>query len=106
MLFCRLSAAGLPTALQVFDDRFVLFTEAGASEHDVLSKNASQLPNGTWALADSSELIGQPRSAFLVAAPLQDIWIIQTTLLERSRWREWSKQHDAKMYVMDWFLFQ
>jgi hypothetical protein len=101
VLFRRLSA-GLPTALQEFDDRFFLFTEAGASEHNLLAKNALQLPNGTWALADSSELIEHPCSAFL-AAPLEDIWVIQATSPKRSRWREWSKQRDAKIYVMDWF---
>jgi hypothetical protein len=101
LLFRRLSA-GLPTALQVFDDRFFLFTETGASEHGLLAKNALHLPNGTWALADSSEFIEKPCSAFL-AAPLKNVWVIQATSPKRSRWREWSKQRDAKMYVMDWF---
>ena len=101
LLFLRLSA-GLPTALQVFDDRLFLFTETGASEHDLLAKTASQLPDGTWALADSSEFIDQPCSAFL-ASPLQDIWVIQVTSPKRSRWHEWSKQREANTYVMDWF---
>jgi hypothetical protein len=80
VLFHHLSA-GLPTAIQVFDNRFFLFTETGASEHDLLAKNASQLPNGTWALADSSEFIEQPCSTFL-ATPLEDIWVIQATSLK------------------------
>ena len=101
LLFLRLSA-GLPTALQVFDDRLFLFTETGASEHNFLAKNALQLPKGTWALAASSEFIEQPCSAFL-ATPLKNIWVIQATSPKRSRWREWSKQWDAKMYVTDWF---
>ena len=101
VLFRRLSA-GLPTALQVFDDRFFLFTEAGASEHDLRAKNAFQLPNGTWALADSGELIMQPCSAFLAAHP-KNIWVIQATSPKRSMWHEWSKQRNAKLYVMDWF---
>ena len=101
VLFRRLSA-GLPTALQVFDDRFFLFTEAGASEHDLRAKNAFQLPNGTWALADSGELIMQPCSAFLAAHP-KNVWVIQATSPKRSMWHEWSKQRNAKLYVMDWF---
>jgi hypothetical protein len=101
VLFRRLSA-GLPTALQVFDDRFFLFTETGASEHDLLANTASQLPDGTWTLADSSEFIEQPCSTFL-AAPLQHIWVIQATSPKQSRWHEWSKQREANMYVMDWF---
>jgi hypothetical protein len=101
VLFRRLSV-GLPTALQVFDDRFFLFTETGASQLDLLAQTASQLPNGTWALADSSEFIEQPCSAFL-ATPLRDVWVIQATSPKRSRWREWSKQREANMYVMDWF---
>ena len=101
VLFRRLSA-GLPTALQVLDDRFFLFTETDTSEHNLLAKNTLQLPHGTWALAASSEFIEQPCSAFL-AAPLKKIWVIQATLPKQSRWREWSKQRDAKMYVMDWF---
>jgi hypothetical protein len=63
VLFRRLSA-GLPTALQVFDDRFFLFTETGASEHDLVAKTASKLPPGTWALTNSGEFIEQPCSAF------------------------------------------
>jgi hypothetical protein len=101
VLFRRL-CAGLPTALQVFDDRFFLFTEEGFSEHNLEAKNASQLPKGTWALADSSELIHQPCSAFLATSP-REVWIIQATSPKISRWKEWSKQRIANKYVMDWF---
>lgn len=86
----------------MFDDRFFLFTEAGASELDVVAKSGSKLPPGTWALANSSDFVGQPCSAFL-AARRNGTWIIQATLPKRSSWFEWSKQQAAEFYVMNWF---
>lgn len=101
VLFRRLSE-GLPTAFQVFDDKFFLFTETGASQHDTTTESALILPPGTWALTNSGEFIGQPCSAFL-AAPRKDVWIMQATSPNRSRWYEWSKQRGARHYVMDCF---
>ena len=102
VLFRRLSA-GLPTALQVFKDRFFLFTEAGASGHDAqMTRNASEIPYGTWALAASGLFFGQPCDAFL-ASPAKEVWIVQATPPRRSMWHEWSKQQSVNTYVMDWF---
>ena len=101
VLLQRLSA-GLPTAFHVFSDRFFLFTETGASEHDVVDKSGLILPPGTWALTNSGEVIEQPCDAFL-AAPQDQVWIIQATSPKRSRWHEWRKQLRARLYVMDWF---
>ncbi|KAF8346138.1 hypothetical protein F5887DRAFT_962858 [Amanita rubescens] len=101
VLLRRLSA-GLPTAFHVFSDRFFLFTEAGASQHDVVDQSGLKLPPGTWALSNSGEVIEQPCAAFLSAPPGR-AWIIQATSPKRSRWREWKKQLRAKLYVMDWF---
>ncbi|KAF8342458.1 hypothetical protein F5887DRAFT_974351 [Amanita rubescens] len=100
VLLHRLSA-GLPTAFQVFDDRFFLFTETGAEELDVVAKSGLKLPPGTWALTNSGDLIEQPCSAFLSSR--RRAWIIQATSPKRSRWYEWSKQHSARCYVMDCF---
>ena len=102
VLLRRLSE-GLPTAFQVFGDRFFLFTETGASEHNVVDTSALILPPGTWALANSSELVGQPCNAFLAAHNM--VWIIQATSPKRSMWYEWKKQRYARLYVMDWFPF-
>lgn len=66
------------------------------------TKNVSKIPDGTWALADSGEIIEQPGSAFL-ATPLSKVWVIQATSPKRSRWFEWRKQRNASMYVMDCF---
>ena len=79
----RRLSQGLPTAFQMFDDRFFLFTEAGASELDVVAKSSSKIPSGTWALTNSGEFVGQPCSAFL-AARRNGTWIIQATLPKRS----------------------
>lgn len=86
----------------MFNDRFFLFTEAGPSKHSVVAASAMEIPSGTWALANSSDFVGQPCSAFL-AARRNGTWIIQATLPKRSRWFEWSKQQEARFYVMDWF---
>ena len=88
--------------IEVFSDRFFLYTETGASEHGLVGKNTLMLPPGIWALTNSGELIEQPCAAFL-SAPEENAWIIQATLPKRSRWHEWSKQLHARFYVMDWF---
>ena len=99
VLLRRLSA-GLPTAFHVFRKTFFLFTETGASQHDV--DYVFELPPGTWALTNSGEVIEQPCPAFL-CAPLRRAWIIQATSPKRSRWHEWCKQLKASLYVMDCF---
>jgi hypothetical protein len=55
-----------------FEDRFFLFTETGASVHDLLARNAFKLHHGTCALTES----GEPCGAFL-GARLGKIWIIE-----------------------------
>jgi hypothetical protein len=70
--------------------------------HSPVTSNSSLLPPGTWALADSNAMIGKPCGAFLDTSP-KDVWIVQATSPLRERWYEWSKQHDASKYVMDWF---
>ena len=101
VLLRRLSA-GLPTAFHVFSDKFFLFTESGASRHDVVDESGLELPPGTWALTNSGEVIERPCPAFL-CAPQRRVWIIQATSPKRSRWHEWCKQLKARFYVMDYF---
>ena len=61
------------------------------------------LPQGTWALSDSDEVAKRPCTAFLDAAKRKVAWIVQTTSPLEERYKEWSKQRDAEMFVMDYF---
>jgi hypothetical protein len=88
--------------LQTSDDSFLNFTGTGATVHSVAAGSSVHLTPGTWALTDSNALVAAPCSAFLQASGL-DVWVVQATSAMKSRWHEWSKQHNASRYVMDWF---
>jgi hypothetical protein len=91
----------LPTALQTDSEVFFVFTKEGASVHPTTSRGV-QFPPDTWALADSNEMINQPCGAFLMAS-LKNVWVVQASSPLKKRWREWTKQRDASIYIMEVF---
>jgi hypothetical protein len=97
-VLCRRLCAGLPTAFQLNEDEFAFFTENGP----VVEKSTSRypFPSGTWLLADSNAMVSQPCGAFLRSTI--DVLVVQTTSPKVSRWKEWSKQRQARVFVMDW----
>ena len=90
-------AYGLPNHKHIF----FLFTEdrVCALSADA-AENSVRLPLNTWALTDSNASVGPPCEAFLAAAG-GTAWVVQATSPKRSRWYEWHKQMQARLYVMD-----
>jgi len=97
-VLCRRPCAGLPTAFQVNEGLYALFTDDGP----IVKKSSGRhpFPPGTWALADSNAVVSQPCGAFLHSTI--DVLVVQTTSPKLMRWKEWSKQRRARMFVMDW----
>jgi len=90
-----------PTALQILDDKFLLFTEKDVLVLSTSSSSRTKIPPFTWALADSSEKILQPCMAFLAIDADKQASIIQACSPKESRWKEWKKQHGARLFVME-----
>ncbi|KAI0293027.1 hypothetical protein B0F90DRAFT_189955 [Multifurca ochricompacta] len=99
LLFHRLSK-GLPTAFQILPDSFVLFTDSGA---EVFAHRFGELPDGTWALADSNAKNPLPCNSFLDACGPRDAFIVQTSSPDEKRYKTWKKEYNAYGYVMDSF---
>ncbi|KAI0290088.1 hypothetical protein B0F90DRAFT_667656 [Multifurca ochricompacta] len=99
LLFHRLSK-GLRTAFQILPDSFVLFTDSGA---EVFAHRFGELPDGTWALADSNAKNPLPCNSFLDACGPRDAFIVQTSSPDEKRYKTWKKEYNAYGYVMDCF---
>ncbi|KAG9316860.1 hypothetical protein JVU11DRAFT_2935 [Chiua virens] len=56
-------------------------------------------PPFVWVLCDSNDKVESPSGVF--RGEQDRIRIIQTTSPKVSRWKEWTKQHGADIYVMD-----
>ncbi|KIJ08878.1 hypothetical protein PAXINDRAFT_158031 [Paxillus involutus ATCC 200175] len=89
-----------PTAYQYHDDRYFLFTETGVTSqpanHD-LPLDTSHGGTHIWALSDSNARTIQPASAFITLG----VRTVQAASPNRQRWKEWTKQAKAGLYVMD-----
>ncbi|OCH84926.1 hypothetical protein OBBRIDRAFT_785530 [Obba rivulosa] len=86
-----------PTAVQMNSDMFVLFSDRGVEYHSTVGRTYDVLPLGTWALTDSSEVVTLPCTPFLQSRAT----IIQATSPAKHRWKEWGKQHEADLYIME-----
>ena len=83
--------------MQYNTDDFVLFTDEGPTEHD--GRHIFSFPSGTWALSDSNEAV-MPCFAFRRSRP--NVFVLQTTSPEASRYKEWQKQRmGVRTYVME-----
>ncbi|KAI0290640.1 hypothetical protein B0F90DRAFT_1784429 [Multifurca ochricompacta] len=99
LLFYCLSD-GRPTALQIVPECFVLFTDSGP---EVYSHVSIKLPDETLALADSNAENPLPCHSFLRASKKHDAFIVQTSSPDQRRYKAWSKEYHAPIYVMDCF---
>jgi len=95
-LLARLLGERKTVALQISARRYVLFTEQGANIYK--GDSPSGIPPGAWVLSDSlgkDEI--QPCSAFLFS----DAYLVHTSSPAAHIWKDWTKQVDAMMHVMD-----
>ncbi|KAF9242372.1 hypothetical protein BU15DRAFT_60492 [Melanogaster broomeanus] len=91
-----------PTAFQYFHCKYFLFTQNGVTTHSTCDDEPLRSWHGIWALSDSSDATIQPACAFLGVLGVRTI---QATYPDFERWKEWTKQHQAGLYIMDnWTL--
>jgi hypothetical protein len=86
----------LPTAIQFTEEYFVLFDENGAWKYPSSLYYHRVIPSGSWALVNSGYRLTAPGPALFS----KDTVLVQTTSPAPRRWKEWKKQHSAKIYVM------
>ncbi|KAF9236136.1 hypothetical protein BU15DRAFT_50502 [Melanogaster broomeanus] len=85
------------TAFQYFPDVYLLFTETGVTAYATNDAEPLVSRHGIWALADSNADTIQPADAFR----RPKIRTIQAASPDTKRWKEWRKQHKARVYIMD-----
>ncbi|KAI9441165.1 hypothetical protein BJY52DRAFT_502931 [Lactarius psammicola] len=100
-LLLRSLSAMRPVALEL-PRQIIIFQDNGVYSLP-LTADPNRFPEGTWALSDSNVITKRPCNAFLEAAGCQRAWIIQTTSPLEVRWKEWSKEHNADVFVMKYF---
>ena len=88
-------------ALQL-SDHFIVFQDNRVHKYP-LKSNFRCLPEGTWALTDSSGNSEQPCGVFLKAATARIAWVVQTTSPSEKRYKEWKKEYRADIFYMDNF---
>ncbi|KAI0299665.1 hypothetical protein B0F90DRAFT_601243 [Multifurca ochricompacta] len=62
-----------------------------------------QLPDETWALANSNAKNPLPCYSFLRACKLTNAFIVQTSYPDKRMYKTWSKEYTADVYAMDCF---
>ncbi|KAH7885728.1 hypothetical protein F5I97DRAFT_1144127 [Phlebopus sp. FC_14] len=90
--------ARIPVAFQYYPDTYLLFTEdnvAAYTEDDI--GPLRPLP-GVWALSDSNQANFLPFSA---ATMFPMVRVFQATSPATRRWKEWTKQSNIDLYIMD-----
>ncbi|KAH9024590.1 hypothetical protein EDB84DRAFT_1580215 [Lactarius hengduanensis] len=80
---------------------YLLFHRLSERKPVAIEQHTRYLPDGTWALSDSNDEAAQPCSTFRNASKLRTAWLIQTTPLVETRWRDWRKYCKAGMFVMN-----
>jgi hypothetical protein len=85
-----------PTVVQFTESHFVLFDETGAHRFPSSYAYCHKIPSGAWALADSGQMLVEPGSALF----RDPVVLVQTTSPAARRWKEWTKQHSANLYLM------
>jgi hypothetical protein len=92
MLLYRLHR-GLRTAWQV-EDGYLLFHENGVD----WNRTSPDLPGECWAFTNSSNTISSVCSAFFLSPEAP---VVQVTPPQSTRWKEFAKQQEAELFVMD-----
>ena len=94
-LLARLLGERKAAAVQISSQRYVLFTEQGASMHK--GDSIGGIPADAWALSDSMGTDQTPCSAF----QFSDAHLVHTSSPAARKWKEWKKQLGATIHVMD-----
>jgi hypothetical protein len=93
-----------PTLFQLDSKRaFMLFGQADVCVHHLERIDTEKYP-GAWALVDSNASINEPRGELCVFE--SRFFLIQATSPQPSRWKEWAKQRDAPLVVMEAWSWQ
>jgi hypothetical protein len=90
-----------PVAFEV-GDYFLVFQANDVSIHPLYA-HGDCLPEGSWALSDSTPTNMLPCNAFLDAASMRRTWVVQATSPLFERWKAWKKEYRAISFVMDPF---
>ena len=78
---------------------YLLFTSNAITVHDSTEIVPLLGHSGTWAFFDSNNIVLEPTTAFQGPPPY--IRVFQTTSPAQSRWKEWTKQHEIGLYIMN-----
>ncbi|KAF8438088.1 hypothetical protein L210DRAFT_2305345 [Boletus edulis BED1] len=87
-----------PVAVQIHDESYALFSEAGVSLHSSRDQEPLRTNQGIWAFSDSNADVDIPAFAF---RNTPDVKVFQTTSPKIRRWKEWTKQSMITRYIMD-----
>ena len=73
--------------------------------YDTFNANSDILPDGTWALVDSSEgsETVRPCGTFRMASRVKSVLIVQVTSLITPNFKSWTVEGRVLPYVMDAF---
>ncbi|KAI0692191.1 hypothetical protein C8T65DRAFT_762459 [Cerioporus squamosus] len=85
----------LPTAIHLKGRHLVVFNQEGATIWGV--EDTIEMTRDYWALSDSNNNIVEPCEAFQSS----DARIIQASSPKPSRWKDWTKYHNARILVAD-----
>ena len=97
-ILLRRLCEGLPTALQVFHDKILVFTHRGGMVYPIADFREDMLPHGTFALADSGPTISTPCPTF---TETRRTFVIQATSPQLVRWKPWLSSKEGKEFWMD-----
>ncbi|KAF9523153.1 hypothetical protein CPB83DRAFT_744060, partial [Crepidotus variabilis] len=86
----------LPTAIQVCAEYYFIFDDRGVAKLGAY-QTSERLTAGTWALCDGGKEASQPCHAFQPGI----VTILQVTSARMDKWKTWSNQLFAKLYVLD-----
>ncbi|KAG9314788.1 hypothetical protein JVU11DRAFT_3874 [Chiua virens] len=79
---------------------YALFHDKEAAFHSLDNKDALYTPDTVvWTLCDSNNDVRRPPGLF--KGRRDQVRIIRITSPKEERWKQWKKQHDARLYVMD-----
>jgi hypothetical protein len=91
-----------PVAVQVSwgdrPDAYILLLKDGVTEHECTDLAIEDHVPDLWAFSDSRLSVQIPTSAFLDTL---GVWVFQTTSPAEKRWKNWTKERQVQLYIMD-----
>lgn len=85
-----------PTSIQLDATHYAVFTKGGAGVFGYDFEHAV-IPDGSWALSDTTRNIHEPCQAFFASPAV----IIHAAPPDSERWEHWKTEQRAKLYAMD-----